>query len=191
LFYGIAGSWSNVSLGDSLIRTNSVDSRQHDRSQNGSAGFGLGYSVSRRVVATFDADTGTSRIAARRIEDATGNTLQNGTANGQFFSAHAAIQGDLTRRLFASASFLNVWHSQLLHVDLFPDRTGAMDMLQNAFFPSTPIAYQLASHFSDFGIGWRLSPHLFVQYLFTTDYGVTAPSHALMFRYTFKFRNEK
>lgn len=189
LFYGIAGSWSNVSLGDGLIRTNSVDARQRDRAQNGSAGFGLGYSVSRRVVATFDADAGTSRIAAQRVEDATGNTLQNGTANGQFFSAHAAIQGDLTRRLFASASFLNVWHSQLLHVDLFPDRTGAMDMLQNAFFPSTPSAYQLASHFSDFGLGWRFSRHLFVQYLFTTDYGVTVPSHALMFRYTFKFRN--
>jgi hypothetical protein len=65
-----------------------------------------------------------------------------------------------------------------------------MDMLQNAFFPSTPSsAYQIASHFSDFGIGWRFSRHLFVQYLFTTDYGVTAPSHALMLRYTFKFRN--
>jgi hypothetical protein len=37
----------------------------------------------------------------------------------------------------------------------------------------TPSACQLASHFSDFGIGWRFSPNLFAQYLFSTDYGMT------------------
>ncbi len=60
-------------------------------------------------------------------------------------------------------------------------------MVQDSFFPTAPSAYQLASHFSDFGIGWRFSPNLFVQYLFSTDYGVTTPSHALMLRYTFRF----
>jgi hypothetical protein len=54
----------------------------------------------------------------------------------------------------------------------------------------TPTAYQLASHFSDFGAGWRFSPNLFVEYLFITDYGVTSPSHAIMLRYTFNTRKE-
>jgi hypothetical protein len=54
----------------------------------------------------------------------------------------------------------------------------------------TPSAYQLASHFSDFGIGWRFSPHLFAQYLFSADY-VPQSGHTLMLRYTFKLRNQR
>jgi hypothetical protein len=116
--------------------------------------------------------------------------LQNGTVNGHFLSAHVSIQTDLSRRIFVSASFMNVWHTQQLSVNLFPDQAGALSVVQDSFFPATLNAYQLASHFSDFGIGWRFSPNLFVQYLFTTDYDVTAPSHALMLRYTFKFRKD-
>jgi hypothetical protein len=85
---------------------------------------------------------------------------------------------------------MNVWHAQNLNVSLFPDQTGATSMVQDSFFPVTPSAYQLASHFSDFGIGWRFSQNLFMQYLFTTNYDVTSPSHALMLRYTFNFRKD-
>jgi FecR protein len=190
LFYGVTGSWLDVELGDGLVRSNVVNSHEHDRAQRGSAGFGLGYALNHGTVLTFDTDGGTSRVAAQRVEDGTGTTLQNGTANGHFLSAHVAMQTDLSRRLFVSASFMNVWHAQHLSVNLFPDQNGSMSVVQDSFFPVSPTAYQLASHFSDFGIGWRFSPNLFLQYLFTTDYDVTAPSHALMLRYTFKFRKD-
>lgn len=188
LFYGITGAWSHVSLGDALVRTNAANSYEFDRAQRASVGVGLGYALNRRTIFTFDAAAGTSRVAAQRIQDATGYTVQNGTANGHFLSVHAAVQRDLSRRLFVSASFLNVGHAQDLSVNLFPDSTGATSLVEDSFFPMTPSAYQLASHFSDFGIGWRFSPHLFAQYLFSTDYGVTQPSHTLMLRYTFKLR---
>jgi hypothetical protein len=188
LFYGFTGSWLNVSLADGLVRTGVVNSHEHDSAQRATVGSGLGYALNHRTLLTFDVDGGTSRVAAQRVEDATGNILQNGTANGHFLSAHFAIQSDLSRHLFVTASYMNVWHAQHLNVNLFPDQTGATSMVQDSFFPITPSAYQLASHFSDFGIGWRFSPNLFIQYLFTTDYDVTAPSHALMLRYTFSFR---
>jgi len=188
LFYGITGSWLGVSLADSLVRTGVVNSSEGDRATLGSLGFGVGYVLSRRTVLTLDAAAGTSRLAAVRTEDATGYLLQNGTVNGHFVSTHAAVQFDLSRHLFASASFLNVWHAQHLNVDFFPDQFGNTSLVQDSFLPLTPSAYQVASHFSDFGIGWRFSRNLFAQYLFTTDYGVTAPSHTLMLRYTFKLR---
>jgi hypothetical protein len=188
LFYGITGAWLGVSLADGLVRTNAVDSFEHDRAQRGSAALGLGYALSRRVILTFDAAAGTSRVAAARFEDTTGNLLQNGTANGNFLSAHSAIQVDLSRRLFVNASFLNVWHVQHLNVGLFPDQFGNTTLVQDSFFPLTPTAYQLASQFSDFGIGWRFTPNLFAQYLYSTDYGVTAGTHMLMLRYTFKLQ---
>ena len=187
LFYGITGSWSGIALGDGLVRTGTVNSHEHDRAQNGSVGFGLSYALRRRAILTFDTAAGTSRIAALRLEDATGLAVQNGTANSHFLSTHAALQLDLTRRLFVTVSYLNVWHEQHLNVNLFADSTGLTNMVQDSFFPTVPTAYQLASHFSDFGVGWRFSPNLFVQYLFSTDYGVTTPSHALMLRYTFRF----
>lgn len=191
LFYGLTGAWSGVSLSDGLVRTGAANSNEIDRGQLASAGGGLGYALSRRAVATFDVAAGTSRLASSRFEDSTGNLLQNGTANGHFVSSHAAVQFNLTRRLFVSASYMNVWHGQYLNVNLFPDRFGLTSLAQDSFFPLTPYAYDLASHFSDFGAGWRFSPDFFVQYLFTTDYGATSPSHAVMLRYTFKLRKRE
>ncbi|MDR3699581.1 MAG: FecR family protein [Candidatus Sulfopaludibacter sp.] len=187
LFYGITGSWSGIALGDGLVRTGTANSHEQDRAQNGSVGLGLSYALLRRAILTFDTAAGVSRIAALRLQDSTGLAVQNGTANSRFLSTHVAVQVDLTRRLFVTASYLNVWHAQHLNVNLFADSTGALSMVQDSFFPTTLTAYQLASHFSDFGVGWRFSPNLFVQYLFSTDYGVTTPSHALMLRYTFRF----
>ena len=186
LFYGATGSWLDVSLVGGLTQPGTVDPHARDRAQRNSAGFGVGYAVSRRVLLTVDTAAGTSRVASARFEDATGNLLQNGSANGHFLSAHAAAQVNLTRRFFVSASLLNVWRAQRLSVDQFPDQFGWTSLAQDSFFPLAPSAYQLAPRFSDFGAGWSLSPKFFAQYLFTTDYGVTSSSHALMLRYTFK-----
>ena len=190
LFYGVTGAWEGVSLADGLARTGVVNSSERDRSALGSLALGLGYVLSQRTVLTFDTAGGTSRLGASRTDDATGNLLQNGVANGHFFSAHMAVQVNLSRRLFTSASFLNIWHAQHLNVNLFPDQFGYTSLVQDSFFPLTPSAWQLASHFSDFGIGWRFSPNFFAQYLLTTDYGVTNPSHTIMLRYTFKLRRD-
>jgi FecR protein len=186
LFYGATGSWLGISLAGALAPSGTADSLAYDRAQRNSAGFGIGYAPSRRVLLTVDTAAGTSRIASSRIENATGDLLQNGAANGNFVSAHAALQVNLTRRFFVSGSLLNVWRAQHVNVDLFPDQFGWTSLVQDSFFPLTPSAYQLASRFSDFGAGWSFSPQFFAQYLFTTDYGVTSSSHALMLRYTFK-----
>lgn len=191
LFYGATGTWLGVSLVDGLVRTNAVNSNEKDRAQQGAIGLGLGYALSRRAQLTFDTAGGVSRVASARLQDATGNLLQNGTANSHFVSAHIGVQVSLTRRLFASASYLNVWNDQHLHVALFPDQFGNTNLVQDAFFPLTPTAYQLASHFSDFGIGWRFSPGFFAEYLFSTDYGASAPIHMIMLRYTFRLRRSE
>ena len=186
LFYGATGSWLGTSLAGGLAPSGTADSLARDRAQRDSLGFGIGYAASRRVLLTLDTAAGTSRVASSRLESLTGNLLQNGAADGRFVSAHAAIQVNLTRRFFVSGSLLNVWRAQHVNVDLFPDQFGWTTLAQDSFFPLSPSAYQLAPRFSDFGAGWSFSPKFFAQYLFTTDYGVTSSSHALMLRYTFK-----
>ena len=190
LFYGITAAWLGVALQDGLVRTNAVASHERDRAQRGTLGLGLGYALTRRVMLSLDAAGGAIRTQAARTEDATGALLQNGTANGHFISLHGAVQASLTRRLFVSASLLNLWQCHELEVALFPDRYGQSTLVQDSFFPFTPAAFQSGSRFSDFGVGWRFTPEFFVQYLYSTDYGASPATHTLMLRYTFHLRRE-
>jgi hypothetical protein len=186
LMCGITGALLGVGLGDNLVRTNVANSTERDRAQRASLGIGLGYALNSRTMLTFDTSGGTSRVSANRTEIATGNPLQNGTSNGRFFSLHVAVQRDLARHFFVSASFLNIWDDQDQNVNLFPDQSGATALVQDAFFPIASSSNRIPLHFSDFGIGWRNNSGFFIQYLFTTDYGAAVSSHTLMLRYTFR-----
>ncbi|MCU1234556.1 MAG: hypothetical protein JWP63_2523 [Candidatus Solibacter sp.] len=184
LYYGLTAAWLGISLLDGMTRTTTVDSHERDRAQRGSVGIGLGYALTRSTTLSFDLAGGTARTWASRTEDATRVLLQNAVADGHFASSHAAIQSDITRRLFLTASFLQVWQSHGLNVDLFPDRFGNRTSVEDSFFSMNP-ANLYASRFSDYGAGWRFTPNLFAQYVFSTDYGVTSATHTLMLRYTF------
>jgi hypothetical protein len=189
LSYGFTAAWLGVSLLDGMNRITAVDSHERDRAQRGSVAFGLGYALTRRTTLSFDLAGGSARTWAARTEDATGALLENAVADNRFVSAHAAVQMDITRRLFVTASFLNVWQGHNLNVNLFPDRFGNITSVEDAFFPMTPAPGQYAARFSDFGAGWRFSRDLFAQYVYSTDYGATAATHTLMLRYTFHGRD--
>jgi hypothetical protein len=188
LYYGIAAGWLGVSLLDGMVRTTTVDSHERDRAQRGSAAVGLGYALTRNTTLTFDLAGGNARNAAARTEDSSFALLQNASANSRFVSTHVAVQVDATRKLFLTASFLNIWQNHNLNVDLFPDQFGNRTLVEDSFFPMSSAASVYAPRFSDFGVGWRFTRDLFVQYVFSTDYGYTAGTHTLMLRYTFKPR---
>ena len=184
LFYGFTASWLGVSLLDGIVRTGTVSSHERDRAHRGAAAVGLGYSLTRRTVLTLDLAGGASHNSALRNEDATGNPLQNSGGNNRFLSAHVAVQRDLGRHLFVSASFLHLWQWSDLTLALVPDRIGYESQGWDSFFPLTPVT-SAATRFSDYGAGWRFTPSLFVQYIYSTDYGVSPATHTLMLRYTF------
>ena len=185
LSYGFAAAWLGISLLGGMNRIAAVDSHQRDRSQRGSVAVGLGYALSRRTTLSFDLAGGNARTWGSRAEDDTGALLQNAVASSHFLSAHAAVQSDVTRRLFLTASFLNVWQAHDLNESLFPDRFGYRTSVDDAFFPMNPTAAQYAPRFSDFGAGWRFTRNLFAQYVYSTDYGASSAAHTLMLRYTF------
>jgi hypothetical protein len=153
LQYGVAAVWTGVSLSQQFTAPGAPVVSQPVHAQRTTLALGLGYALDRRTMVSLDVGGGLGRPSA-----------------GQFESAHLAVQRDLTRRLFASASYMNVWH-----------RDGM------EFYPVT---YPMGCRFSDFGAGWRFSPQLFVQYLFSTDYGFSTPSHSIMLRYTFRLKAE-
>jgi hypothetical protein len=185
LYYGVTAAWLGVSLLDGMTRTTTVDSHERDRAQRGSVAVGLGYALTRSTTLSFDLAGGNARTWTSRTEDATRNVLQNAVSDGHFTSAHLAVQNDITRRLFLTASFIQVWQQHGLNVDLFPDRYGNRTTVEDSFFSLDPNATQYAPRFSDFGAGWRFTRDLFAQYVFSTDYGASSATHTLMLRYTF------
>jgi hypothetical protein len=189
LSYGFAAAWLGISLLDGMNRITAVDSHERDRAQRGSVAVGVGYALTRRTTLSFDLAGGSARTWGVRTEDATGSLLQNAVADSRFVSAHAAVQSDITRRLFLTASFLSVWQAHNLGVSLYPDRFGYVTSVEDAFFPMNPAAAQYAARFSDFGAGWRFTRELFAQYVYSTDYGTSAATHTLMLRYTFRRRD--
>jgi hypothetical protein len=185
LSYGLSASWLGVSLLDGFVRVGSADSHERDRAYRAIAAAGLGYSLTRRTVLTLDFAGGGTHNSAFRTEDATLHLLQQSGARDRFVSVHAAVQHDLTRRVFLSASFLNVWPAGEVSTSLFPDRFGFVTSISDSFFPLST-ALSPATRFSDFGAGWRFGRDLFAQYIYSTDYGVSAATHTLMLRYTFR-----
>jgi FecR protein len=153
LQYGVAAVWTGVSLRQQFSSATLPAPWQPFGQQRTTLALGLGYALSRRTMLSFDVAGGVAQHPA-----------------GRFGSVHLAMQTDVTRKLFASASYLNLWQRQ-----------GMM------LYPGT---YPIGSHFSDYGAGWRFSRDLFVQYLFSTDYGFSTPSHTVMLRYTFRLRGE-
>jgi hypothetical protein len=190
LFYGVDGALIGLSLSDSLDRAMTVPSWQRDRGLRWSGGTGLGYALGGRTLLSADVAGGTSRADAGRSAAADSRLLQTGADNGHFVSTHAAIQSDITRRLFLSASLLSVWQAHARRFALFPDAFGNRVPVITSFLPMAPGTYQGNGRYSDFGAGWRFSRNLFVQYVYSTDYGVSAASHTLMFRYTFPMGRE-
>ena len=189
LSYGIAASWLGISLGDAVSRIGAVDSHQRDGARRPTVALGLGYALTRHTTLSFDLAGGSGRTWASRTEDSTGALLQNAVAGSRFVSAHAAVQSDITRRFFLTASFLNIWQTHHLNMNLFPDQFGNSTSVEDAFFPMNPSPAQYAPRFSDFGAGWRFSRNLFAQYVYSTDYGVSSATHTLMLRYTFHPRD--
>ncbi len=188
-FYGMQASWLGLSLDDGLVRAVTVDSHQRDRVNRGAIGVGIGFALRRQTVLSLDASGGFSRTNAMRSEDTTGDLLQTGDILSRFVSLHAAVQSDIWRKLFVSASLLLVGQHDDVGMAIYPDRNGLRIPPSTSLLPYGP-AYQAPSRSSDFGVGWRFSSNFFAQYVCTTDYGFSGVSHTIMLRYTFHLHNE-
>ena len=184
------GDWLGVSLHDDLTRITTAPSNQRDQTHRGSFAGGIGFLLNANTVLSVDLAGGTSEIGSLRMDNANGSVLQTGSSESHFVSAHFAIQQNFSRRLFATASFMAVHQNYSYGAQLYPDQMGRLVPVDSTFFPLSAAAYQQGNKFSDFGIGWRFSRDFFAQYVFSTDYGFSAPSHMLMLRYTFRLKPE-
>ena len=185
LYYGLEAALFGLSLRDVLSTNGAAASQQSDRAYRSSAGIGVVYMLGRRTMLAADFAGGISDISAIRTQAGNGLLLQNGKSDGRFASAHIAVQQRITSRVFALASFLNVWEGNTLAYSIFPDSSGNAQPFSDSLFSTSPTAYLSPRRLSDFGVGMALTRNLLAQYIFSTDYGFSSSSHTLMLRYTF------
>lgn len=165
LHYGVAASLFRLSLtGDSLGDDSAPAARE--RGQRGSLAFGLGYALNRRTLFSFDTMAGVSSVGAQ---------------DTRFASLHAAVHRDLTRRLFASGSWLKVWQSAQAGV------TSAADSSVTRLLLTGVAPGRSGGRLGEAGFGWRFSPDLSVQYLYSSyRQNFSSATHLVSLRYTFK-----
>jgi hypothetical protein len=101
--------------------------------------------------------------------DVSGGTARAGTLREQFVSGHIFAQRELNRKILATASFMTIARPASL-------------------YPATPL--HDIRRLSDFGLGYRIKPSTFAQYVYSTSYGVTRGAHFVMLRYSFAFKKE-
>ena len=101
------------------------------------------------------------------------------------------MQADVSRHLFINASALAIRQTRSSAVSAFTDSLGNRMAIGDSFFPIPAYPYQRVGKYSDFGVGWRISPDFFFQYVYSTDYGYTPASHMVMMRYRLRFRREQ
>lgn len=134
---------------------------------------------------SLDLAAGIARSTLHRTEDSTGSLLGNLRQNNRFVSAHAAIQADVWRQMFVSGSLLGIRRRFDTNLSLFPDRFGRALTSDGLFVPGGLTSDRTMSYYSEFGVGWRFNSKFLAQYVISTDYGISTPSHTLLLRYTF------
>ena len=153
LLYGVSAAWSASGLDQRFA--SGIDTLSTRRVL---VSVGGAYIVDRSTV--LNADVTFARASSSAALD-------------RAASVHVAIQRELTRKLFADASFMSVSRSWIGSGDVFAR------MLAATLYPN-------GGRFSEFSAGWRITPAVTAQYIFATDYGITSGLHAVVVRYTWR-----
>ena len=190
LFYGSEGMLLFGRSRVNIQRSTIVDSTENATITRATLGFGIGYVLRPRTIFSFDIAGGLIRSKEPRTENLTGNLLESERQRARFLSLHAAVQTDVWRNLFVSASLLSITQSRTTDTALFPDRFGRLLNSEGVFVPNERTKDFFTDYYSNYGIGWRFKPNFIVHYVLTTDYGKTAPRHTFLLRYTFDFQRK-
>ena len=188
LFYGAQASWFLLSLDDQLKLSAVVNSHAHDRTTGSSFAVGFGYALRPRIVFTLDLAGGFSNTTTMRTEDSTGNLLERNRRSSPFLSAHGAVQADVWKRLFVSGSLLTVGQTVSTNLALYPDQFGRSLTSSGAFAPNGITRDRSITYYSEYSAGWYFTNNFLAEYVFSTNYGLTRPSHIFLLRYNFRAR---
>lgn len=184
-FYGIEATALHVGLNEEIRRAAIVPAHEIESITRLAAGGGLTYLLNPRTFFNVDASVGQSRVRELLNEDATGHPLEDLREHMNFVSLHAAVQSDVWRQSFVSASVLGLRQLNTNDHQLFPDQFGRRLTSYGFIMPDCLTREGFTEPVADFGAGWRFRQDFALQYIYSTDFGRTAASHVLLLRFNF------
>jgi hypothetical protein len=163
-------------------------------------GMGLGFALTSKTLINFDATGGifnndrppqapiNSSGALFSYSFSPGSLA---STQGKFVSAHVAVQTNLWRNLYLSASGLKTVRKDILYIRtykykfLFTREDGGP-----VYGPDGPPIWEPYNavdkgDLSNFGFGWKFKPNLTAEYVYSKDYNYRNNSHSFRIRYTF------
>jgi hypothetical protein len=182
LFYGLEAGFLFAHQDEKVLPAEGARVSGLELTKRAVTSAGLGYAPSRRILLAFDISSGFSWTRDRQSYMRTGNLMNVSSDPMNFWSAHVALQTDIWRRMFASASILSV--AQASQSQLLASSSADQGV------PNKISRDHFTDYSSDFGTGWRFSSHFLAQYIYSTNYGLTPPRHTLLLRYSFRSGRE-
>ncbi|HKQ78387.1 MAG TPA: FecR family protein [Blastocatellia bacterium] len=178
LFYGIEGSYLYERIRSRRAAMNQTIGQNRYLARRARLGGGMGYLLTSKILLNFDVAGGLF-YNTEPAENLPGfgfgffalAPIALKSPRGSFFSTHVAIQTNLWRNLFLSASTLRTLHQELLTYKSRSITYGD--------------SYSYYTQLSNAGIGWNFKPNFSAEYLFSIDHNYRLPSHSLKLRYTF------
>jgi hypothetical protein len=184
LFYGVEGSYLYERINRRRETLNQPIAYNHYLARRARVGVGLGFALTSKILLNLDIAGGffnNDRPAEDPINlggkfiplSSYARTLR--IAQGTSVSVHTAIESNLWRNLFLSFSSLETIRKDLVIYN----------------YNVNGNAYNYGEKVGDFrwqpsiGLGWKFTPNLVTEYLFSIDDRYLVPSHSLRLRYTF------
>jgi hypothetical protein len=137
-------------------------------------GGGLGYALRENTVFSFDLSGGSERYELKYKLNGIPYDLEK-IPRRNFITLHAGMQTEVRSRFLANLSFLY---------------TNGCCSTINPLISSTDLTRSQPSRYINLGVGWRIKPNWIGQYVYSSDFKASLPSHTLMFRYDFGRKRE-
>jgi FecR-like protein len=184
LFYGVEGSYLYERINSRRDAMYRPVARNYYLARRARLGVGLGFALTSKILLNLDMTGGifnNDRPMGEPVNlggnffSSTSYPSSPRSAQGTSVSAHSAVQSNPWRNLLLSFSNLTTLSRDLVMYNYnYNGTVYTYGDMRRDLRPSSSI-----------GVGWKFTPNLITEYLFSMDHRYTPPSHSLKLRYTF------
>jgi hypothetical protein len=184
LFYGVEGSYLYERLNSRHETLDQPVTRNRYLARRARLGGGMGFAPTSRILLNIDITLGVfdndqpaeeEDVLPGNRAGASRSPRSLNSARARLASAHAAAQSNLWRNLFLSFSSLYTLRNDLQN----------KAYIYNGNLISFALEEKDTRLLSSGGLGWKFTPNLTAEYLFSIDHQYLVPSHSFLLRYTF------
>ena len=184
LFYGVEGSYLYERINSRREAMHKPIANNHYLARRARVGVGLGFALTSKILLNLDLTGGifnNDRPLGEPVNlggNFFSSTLYPSSprgVQGTSVSAHSGVQSNLWRNLLLSFSNLTTLRSDLVR----------SNYIYNGNVYNSGDMYRDLRPLYSIGVGWKFTPNLITEYVFSMDNRYTPPSHSLKLRYTF------